>query len=852
MKIIKIFKKLSMYKINVVFITDRMILGHGVDLVIDKIATGLCGLGYECEIYCNNFDETFNSLRPFKLKKLPGIASRNIIELEAKTRKIELILNNQGADIFIINSFPFYGLAGHLNRPVISINYGVISTMGLPAKRRLFYRYMDFSQNYFHFRKSTEIISISDYLNKKLPPYLRKKSGYIHLGSDHYFGAEISNTEIEDFRSSLNVKKDDILLLYVGRLNPVNQPYKGTRELIKIFHQASSINSRIKLLMVGFGSGNDEIAIKNEGVLAITNAPWEMMPLIYSACDIYTTCTKWEGFDLPLAEAHSFSKPSVCYDLCAHPEVSRNSRTGFLVKTEEEFLKKVCELAGDAGLRYKMGIDAKNLSAGFSWEKTVYQYDKAIKKLLGFNTGDFILHGSVNHIEKTVGFTDKNASIESQEHFDADNASVEITEHGEHSYSKNGSRPDVSAIIVNYNSSLPCLRECIHSLFTQTYKRFEIVIIDNASTNGVCDSLPQSLYQDRESGSYADSAGDPEEINIKIIKNSKNEGLGSAINKAVRSIESKYVLVSNFDVTYDKNAIEEFVDMMDKADDDIIGLAPKIKFSYHKDFIESVGTYLDTSLYDGYQGLGQLDLHQYDVPENIFGVSFTSAFLKTSAFEERCVGKIDEKFFLFYEDFDFCFRAGLAGYKFMSCPSAVVHHKYSYSFREESSAFETKYYYKRLNLLRMMYKNADQHTINRVLPIETGIMKKNLKDRNLRKVSARILFDLDKSKKYLQKQRELIQLTKVVGEAEVIKFCWGEAVFFDVVKNEPEYRIVNLEKTFRRLFVITGSPKYMEYINYLDNIEHTKFKFDAKILRHKLHSKLENEPKCVHDFIDRL
>ncbi|MHB1276408.1 MAG: hypothetical protein ACYC0D_11010, partial [Candidatus Humimicrobiaceae bacterium] len=157
-----------------------------------------------------------------------------------------------------------------------------------------------------------------------------------------------------------------------------------------------------------------------------------------------------------------------------------------------------------------------------------------------------------------------------------------------------------------------------------------------------------------------------------------------------------------------------------------------------------------------------------------------------------------------------------------------------------------------LNLLKMMYKNAAKVTINRLLPIETGVMKQNLKDRNLRNVSRRILLDFNKSKKYLLKQRELTQLTKIVEESEIIKYCWGESNFFDVVKNEPEYKIINLVKTYRRLFVITGSQKYMEYINYLNNIEQTKFILETEILRHKLHSKLENEPKCVHDFIDKL
>ncbi|MHB1346008.1 MAG: glycosyltransferase [Candidatus Humimicrobiaceae bacterium] len=839
-----------MHTTKVVFITDRMILGHGVDLVIDKLATGLSGLGYECEIYCNNFDETFRKQRPFDIRRLPNISGKNFIDLESKTKKLKLILNNLNADIFIINSFPFYSLAGHLNKPVISINYGVISTQGLPLKRKLFYKYMDLSQNYFYFRNSSKIISISSYLDNKLPSYLRNKSDYIHLGSNHYLGSDISTAEIRSFRKNFNISEDDCLLLYVGRLNPVNQPYKGTKQLIDLFHQAGSRNSRIKLMMVGFGSGNDEIAIKNEGILSIANAPWEIMPLIYSSCDIYTTCTQWEGFDLPIVEAHSFGKPSICYDLCAHPEISKNLETGFLVRTSEEFLNRILELAGNAALRNQMGLSAKDFSKNFTWEKTVYQYDKAIKTITGISEGDLMGIPDETQKPQTAYGLD---GINIKDISEINTNENELTLKGPDPEAGDSVLPDVSVIIVNYNSSLPCLNECISSLQAQTYRKIEIIVFDNGSTNNVCDSLQNSIIQNNTDNSGGTQINrEMKDIKIRIIRNHKNEGLGSAINKAIKSVESKYVLISNFDVKYDKNAVEELVAMINSTSDDIIGLAPKIKLSYQKNFIESVGTYLDPSFYDGYQGLGQLDLHQYDVPENIFGLSFTSAFLRTSAFLDSCVGKVDETFFLFYEDFDFCFRADLAGYRFMSCPQAVVYHKYSYSFREESDAFEVKYYYKRLNLLKMMLKNAQKGTIERLLPIETGIMKQNLKDRNLRKVSRRIMIDFNKAKKYLLKQRELIQLKKIVNESEIIKYCWGESNFFDVIKNEPEYKIINLEKTYRRLFAITGAMKYMEYINYLNNIEQTKFKFETQILRQKLHSKLENEPVCVHDFIDNL
>ncbi len=809
-----------MTEIKISFITERMIKGHGVDLVIDRLASGLSKKGYKCTVYCNQIDTEFQVQKDYEILKLPLINAKNIIELKNKVKKLKIIFNSKDIDIFIINTFPYFSLAGLLKNPVISINYGVISTKGLPLKRKLFYKYMNFTQNNFYFPKSKKVICISKYLYEKLPLRVKKKSTYVYLGSDHYrkLAKENNNqnnlkAKTAEFRKKMGVEEDDILLLYVGRLNPVNQPYKGVRELISLFKELRKSNNKIKLLMVGYGSKNDEIALRNEGILVISNAPFEVMPIIYSASDIYTTCTKWEGFDLPIVEAQSFGKPSVCYNICAHPEISIDSQTGFLVNSKEEFLKRVLELSSNKNLLKQMSQNCINFSKKFTWDKTVQKYDNIIKEVLAGNK-----------------IKDLGQKMELINNEPLNN----LTKH----YEK---IPEISVLIINYNSSYECLKECIQSLKNQTYKDFKIIIADNNSQNDTIDLINLDKDVQNNTPPY-----------IEIIKNKSNEGLGKAINKTLSEIKSKYVLISSFDVVYDINFLEDILSGFKDLDDKYIGLAPKIKFFYNKDYIESVGTYLDASLYDNYQGIGQLDLHQYDIPEDIFGVSFTSALIKTEAFGENKVGAVEENFFLFYEDFDFCYRANLFGYKFKSCPEAIVYHRYSYNFRDETTAFETKYYYKRLNLLKMMYKNCEEKTIKRLLPIELSIMKSNLKDKNLRKVSKRILNDFKKSKKLLLKQREIIQLQRLVSDDDIFKFCWGENNFFDVVRNEPKYDIKNLTRTYQRLYVITGSNKYLEYVDYLSNLEVTKFIFDSKILRQKLHNKLENEPISVHEFIDKL
>ena len=80
-------------------------------------------------------------------------------------------------------------------------------------------------------------------------------------------------------------------------------------------------------------------------------------------------------------------------------------------------------------------------------------------------------------------------------------------------------------------------------------------------------------------------------IDLNIIENDSNIGLGRAINKALKQIDTGYVLISGFDVVYDSAALEEFLNEAEKIDDNVAGLAPKIKFSYQRNFIESVGTY---------------------------------------------------------------------------------------------------------------------------------------------------------------------------------------------------------------------------------------------------------------------
>ena len=784
---------------NIAFITERMIKGHGVDLVVDRLADGLARKGYNTKVYCNYFDETFTHRKSYEIEKLHYFKpASNPVIYEQRIRKLVPYLNSKQIDLFIIQSFPFYSLIPKLNAPVLAVDHGIVSLTDMPLKRKLKFKYMNYSQNISYFKKAESLVTVSKYLLGCLPLSLRKKASFIYNGANHYKIRDVNSSEIADFRKKFGVLKDDILLLYVGRLNFTNQPYKGLAELASIYQDLYQKYNNLKLLAVGYGSKNDEEYLKNQGILAIGNAPEEQMPLIYSSCDIYATASEWEGFDLPIAEAQGFGKPTISYNIGAHPEVSKNGQTGYIVNDHQEFKEKLEILILNPDLLKKMGKGAKEYSKEFTWENSVNNYDHLIKKMLSLKDEDIQPRP---HINRYKAIKSKNVSV----------------------------------VIVNYNSSYQVLKECLESLTKQTHKIIEIIIFDNNSSN-------KEALNDIK-------VGFP---HVKIICSDKNLGLGEGLNQAIEQASSELILISNFDVVYNFDAVEQMVSLINSLESSYIGVAPKIKFYFQRDFIESVGMSIDENFYAGHYGRGQLDLSQYNRQEDIFGTSFVSCMIRKEVFLKNIVGPIDPSFFLFYEDVDFCYRAHLHGYKFRSCPQAILYHRFGYSFRDEATAFQRMYHYQKLNIMRTAYKNAEDHNMKRIIKNELGIQKQNLRDLNLKHTARKIVSDFRKSTRKLKKQRHFIQFSRQHFDSDIIKYSWGEKDYFDVVGNEPEYSIRNLLYSYRRLFSLLGNEKYEGIVNYLTTLESTKFITESRLFKDILHGKLEYEPISVHEFIDKL
>jgi hypothetical protein len=128
----------------------------------------------------------------------------------------------------------------------------------------------------------------------------------------------------------------------------------------------------------------------------------------------------------------------------------------------------------------------------------------------------------------------------------------------------------------------------------------------------------------------------------------------------------------------EKCFLENLVKSAEK-DKKIGAVAPKIKFYYDKEVIDSVGILIHQDGGGINRGTKEADKKQYDKDQEIFGVCAGAALYKRDMLEDIKLNNdyFDEDFFAYYEDLDLAWRARLRGWKSVSCSKAVVYHIHS-------------------------------------------------------------------------------------------------------------------------------------------------------------------------------
>lgn len=214
----------------------------------------------------------------------------------------------------------------------------------------------------------------------------------------------------------------------------------------------------------------------------------------------------------------------------------------------------------------------------------------------------------------------------------------------------------VGVVILNYKVCDQAIK-CAKSVQKSTYGDVEIIVVDNNSRDGIDEALSDNK-------------------DIIFIQTGGNLGYTGGNNIGIRkALENKadYIFILNADTTIEEDAIGNLVTTAELQDVGIAG--PKILFADEKkDIIWYGGGTIDLANVLGkHRGLDEKDLGQYDKIEETEFITGGAMFVRRDVFEK--VGFFDDKYFMYLEDADLCFRAKRAGFKILYVPTAQVFHK---------------------------------------------------------------------------------------------------------------------------------------------------------------------------------
>lgn len=224
----------------------------------------------------------------------------------------------------------------------------------------------------------------------------------------------------------------------------------------------------------------------------------------------------------------------------------------------------------------------------------------------------------------------------------------------------------ISIIIPNYNGN-KYLKACIDSVYTQSFQNFELIIIDNASTDGSYEWLRE--YQD-----------------IQFKRLDQNYGFSRAVNEGIYLAKGEYVLLLNNDTIMETDFLEEILKEM-KAHPKTFAVCSKMIQYHHPELIDDAGDEYSLMGWTRKRGDGK-SVCQYMKSEAVFSACAGAALYRKSAFEE--IGYFDENFFAYMEDVDISYRARIYGYENRYCASAKIYHIGSATSGSRYNAFKVR------------------------------------------------------------------------------------------------------------------------------------------------------------------
>ncbi len=327
--------------------------------------------------------------------------------------------------------------------------------------------------------------------------------------------------------------------------------------------------------------------------------------------------------------------------------------------------------------------------------------------------------------------------------------------------------PQIIIIVATWNSArhLPKLFLSLHDM-NYPVTDWELLVIDNGSTDATLKIL---------------EGWQKKMPNFKtLIRNHTNHGFAAANNQGIRLAlqkKAEYIVLLNDDVVVEPDWLNKIIHTLQHNSQ--VGLAQPLITRYPQ--ISRINSFGNAYHFLGFgYSFGDNILIKHFRQHKLLAdyqpayLSFSAVVIRAKVFKQ--IGLLDEKYFSYHEDTDFCFRARLAGWQLLAVHDAVVHHNYKFP----SHKSKTRYFWLERNRLYLMLKFFKLRTWLFILPafviMELGLCFYSLIH----------LFFWQRLKAYLWliinlpsifKQRQLIQNQRRFGDRQLFSYMSGKIEF---------------------------------------------------------------------------
>ena len=247
----------------------------------------------------------------------------------------------------------------------------------------------------------------------------------------------------------------------------------------------------------------------------------------------------------------------------------------------------------------------------------------------------------------------------------------------------------VSIIILNYNGE-KYLEDCLESIFRETKRDFEVIVVDNNSPDKSGDKFSKK-YQ-----------------NCKFILNEKNEGVSEGLNVGIKNSNGEYIVLLNNDLIVAPKWLDYLFEAYEKNGSGLY--QPKFLKMSDRSIIDSAGNLINIFGFGFSREKGKKDVLKYNSIEEIGFAAGTCMFTAKEIFDK--VGYFDKKLFAYNEDLDLGWRARLLGYKSFYVPESIVYHHGSAQWKWSGE----KFYLLERNRWIVLLSNYNTGTILKLLP----------------------------------------------------------------------------------------------------------------------------------------